>query len=86
LVRRLLPPARQGLVDAGVAAEEAEELLAVIEARTDTGQTGAAWQRQALAALQERLGRDRALAAMLERYLEHQAGGAPVHTWPLPGA
>jgi hypothetical protein len=84
LVRQLMPAARQGLVGAGVAAEEADGLLAVIEARTATGQTGAAWQRQALAALERRLGRDQALGAMLEHYLEHQQTGDPVHTWTLP--
>ena len=56
-----------------------------IEARTGTGQTGAAWQRQALTALEPRLGRRRALTAVLERYLDHQRTGHPVHTWPLPG-
>jgi hypothetical protein len=55
----------------------------VIEARVTTAQTGAAWQRWTLAALEPRLGRDRALAAMLERYLELQAAGDPVHTWPV---
>ena len=64
---------------------EAGPLLAVIEARTVTGQTGAAWQRQALTALEPRLGRRQALTAMLERYLDHQHTGHPVHTWPLPG-
>jgi hypothetical protein len=85
LVRELLPTAHQGLVDAGVDPEEAGSLLAVIEARTVTGQTGAAWQRQALAALEPHLGRRRALATMLEHYLDHQRTGDPVHTWPLPG-
>jgi hypothetical protein len=85
LVRRLLPTAAKGLVEAGVDPEEAGPLLAVIEARAETGQTGAAWQRQALAALERRLGRRRALAEMLERYLGHQRTGEPVHTWPLPG-
>jgi gamma-glutamyl:cysteine ligase YbdK (ATP-grasp superfamily) len=86
LIRRLLPGARQGLVDAGVLAEEADALLEVVEARTASGQTGAAWQRQALAALEPRLAPDRALAAMLEHYLEHQLEGTPVHTWPVPHA
>jgi gamma-glutamyl:cysteine ligase YbdK (ATP-grasp superfamily) len=86
LVRQLLPAARRGLVDAGVAAAEADQLLAVVEARAASGRTGAAWQREALAALERRLGRDRALAAMLERYLELQRGGDPVHTWPVPAA
>jgi gamma-glutamyl:cysteine ligase YbdK (ATP-grasp superfamily) len=84
LVPRLLPTARQGLEDAGVAAEEVDQLLAVVEARVAAGQTGAAWQRRALAALEPRLGRERGLTAMLERYLAHQRTGEPVHTWPLP--
>ena len=86
LVRRLLPVARQGLEDGGVEREEAGGLLAVIEARAAIGQTGAAWQRRTLAALEPRLGRERALAAMLERYLEHQQTGEPVHTWPVPAS
>ena len=65
-------------------AAEAEELFSVIQARAATGQTGAAWQRLALAALEPTLGREQALAAMLERYLELQRTGDPVHTWPLP--
>jgi hypothetical protein len=58
----------------------------VIEARAANGQTGAAWQRLALAALEPTLGREQGLAAMLEQYLEHQRTGEPVHTWPLPQA
>lgn len=83
LVPRLLPAARQGLVGAGVAAAEADRLLGVIAARVATGQTGAVWQRRTLAALEPRLGRERALAAMLERYLERAATDQPVHTWPV---
>ncbi|HWD44571.1 MAG TPA: glutamate--cysteine ligase [Actinomycetota bacterium] len=86
LVRHLLPTARQGLEDAGVLPEEVGELLSVIQARAASGQTGAAWQRLALAALEPKLGREQALAAILERYLEHQRTGKPVHTWPLPQA
>ena len=46
---------------------------------SSSGSRSACW----LAALEPRLGRDRALAAMLERYLEHQAAGQPVRTWPV---
>jgi hypothetical protein len=35
-----------------------------------------------LAALEPRLGRERALAATLERYLEYAATDQPVHFWP----
>jgi hypothetical protein len=77
--------ARKGLEDAGVLPDEAGQLLSVIEARAASGQTGAAWQRLALANLEgSGLGRRDALAAMLERYLHHQRVGDPVHTWPVP--
>jgi hypothetical protein len=85
LIQRLLPAAHQGLKDAGVSPEEVDEFLAVIQARAATGQTGAVWQRRTLAALEPQLGREQALAAMLERYLELQGTNVPVHTWPVPG-
>jgi len=55
----------------------------VIAARVRTGQSGAVWQRRMLAALEPRLGRERALAAMLDRYLQCAATDQPVHTWPI---
>jgi gamma-glutamyl:cysteine ligase YbdK (ATP-grasp superfamily) len=81
LVAELLPAARQGLVGAGVAAAEADRLLEVIGARTATGQTGAVWQRSALAAAGRGRTREQALAVMLEAYLSRAATGQPVHTW-----
>jgi gamma-glutamyl:cysteine ligase YbdK (ATP-grasp superfamily) len=83
LVRRLVPEARRALVHVGVAGDEVEGLLGVIEARAASGQTGAVWQRRTVAALEPELGRDGALAAMLERYLELSERGQPVHSWPV---
>jgi hypothetical protein len=83
LVAEVLPAARQGLVEAGVAAEEADRLLGVISGRAASGQTGSAWQRATLAAAERHVGRDRATAVMLDRYLECAASGQPVHTWPV---
>jgi hypothetical protein len=82
LVPQLLPAARQGLLSAGVAAPEADHLLGVIGARVASGQTGAAWQRVALATAERGRDRERALAVMLEGYLSRAATGQPVHTWP----
>jgi gamma-glutamyl:cysteine ligase YbdK (ATP-grasp superfamily) len=82
LVTELLSAARQGLVDAGVAAGEADRLLEVIGARAANGQTGAAWQRAALTAAERGRSREQALAVMLEAYLSRAATGQPVHTWP----
>ncbi len=81
LVAEVLPPARKGLIGVDVAAQEAEHLLAVIAARVSSGQTGAVWQRRTLATLEPQLGRERARAAMLERYLQYAATDQPVHTW-----
>lgn len=85
LAAELVPAARQGLVEAGVAKEEADWLLDVISSRIATGQTGAAWQRATLAAAEQCHDRRRALAIMLDRYLQHSATGQPVHTWPVGG-
>lgn len=85
LAAELVPAARQGLVQAGVAAEETDWLLDVISARIATGQTGAAWQRATLAAAEQCHDRRGALAIMLDRYLQHSATGQPVHTWPVGG-
>jgi len=84
LVSRLLPLARTGLVKAGVDAAEADAMLGIIERRVALRRTGARWQRQTLAFLETSgLPRPDALAAMLERYLQHAASGEPVHTWPV---
>jgi gamma-glutamyl:cysteine ligase YbdK (ATP-grasp superfamily) len=83
LVAELVPAARQGLLDAGVDAAEADGLLEVMSARVASGQTGAAWQRATLAAVGRRHDRERALAVMLDRYLQYADTGLPVHTWPV---
>ncbi len=85
LVPELLPAARHGLVSAGVAEAEADHLLGVIGARVASGQTGAGWQRAALAAAEPGRSREHALRVMLDRYLACAATGQPVHTWPVPG-
>jgi gamma-glutamyl:cysteine ligase YbdK (ATP-grasp superfamily) len=84
LVAELVPTAREGLLQAGVAAAEADTLLDVISARAASGQTGAAWQRATLAAAERRHDRERALAVMFDRYLRCADTGLPVHTWPVP--
>jgi hypothetical protein len=83
LAGRLLPEAGQALEAAGVDGGEAARLLAVVGERLAAGQTGSVWQRRSLEVLQPRLGRDRALHQLLERYLELSAADRPVHTWPV---
>jgi len=85
LVTRLLPVAHQGLVEAGVAVEEADDLLSVIRARCDTNTTGASWQRHAHIVLEARVGsRAEAMHRLVDAYEANVVTGQPVHLWPLP--
>lgn len=86
LVARLLPLARQGLVEAGVEAAEADARLAVVAARLPQGRTGARWQLDGLAALErggEGMPRTAAVAALLARYARLAEEGIPVAAWPI---
>lgn len=77
-----LPLAARGLADFGLAQDEIDRYLGIIEARVRTGQTGSAWQ---LARLARSAGADQgsAATAMLADYLENQRSAAPVHEWNL---
>ncbi len=75
LLERLIPAAREGLADFGV--RDSRNYLDVIAARVRARQTGAIWQRKALAA------RDGDVFAMMAAYCEGQRSGAPVHEWDV---
>src|SRR5215469_1070361 len=75
LVTDLIPAARQGLLQADVDAQEADELLNVISERASSGQTGSAWQRATLAVAMRRYGPDYAFAYLLSRYMQCAATG-----------
>jgi gamma-glutamyl:cysteine ligase YbdK (ATP-grasp superfamily) len=84
VVRHLLPLAREGLRRWDVNQESADRLLGIIEQRCLTGQTGAAWQIDTVAALTRRgADRQQALSLMTERYIEHMHTNTPVHAWPV---
>ena len=77
LLQQLLPQARSGLESLEIDRNDIERYLGVIEARLQSGQTGAAWQRAWVA----RHGDD--MAAMTAAYLARQDAGRPVHAWDL---
>ncbi|MBE2259788.1 MAG: glutamate--cysteine ligase [Candidatus Accumulibacter sp.] len=76
LLRELLPLARDGLLELGLAAADIERYLAVVAARVGSRQNGAAWQLAHYARHQDffRLAAD---------YLAHQSRLTPVHEWPI---
>jgi hypothetical protein len=85
VLRRLLPDAHAGLEAAGVAADDRDRLLGVIERRCVTMQTGASWQAATFHRLLGRgVERAEALRQMTVLYREHMHANEPVHDWPLP--
>jgi SOS response regulatory protein OraA/RecX len=78
-----LPIAERGLREAGVDAEEVSALLGLLANRLERHQTGAVWQRRALARFEEGQPRAEALRALVERYLVLSGSGMPVHAWPV---
>src|SRR6202044_3898725 len=85
ILRRLLPLAREGLANWGVAQESSDRLLGIIEQRCLTGQTGAAWQIATVNELAGRHNLDRAeaLRQMTLAYIERMHSNDPVHTWTV---
>lgn len=77
LLDELLPAAHVGLTSFGVNEDDRALFLGIIDARVRSGQTGAAWQRQAM----NRRGGD--IWQMMAAYCEGQRSGVPVHEWPV---
>src|SRR6476646_9642498 len=80
VLRRLLPMAREGLASWGVAAEESDRLLGIIEQRCLTGVNGAEWFVRRMADRSD-MERYDALRATLLDYREGMHTNEPVHTW-----
>lgn len=77
LTNHLLPYARSGLATLAIDDTDIENLLGVIQARVESGQNGANWQRNYLyhhkCSMQE----------MTEAYIENQQSFRPVHEWSV---
>jgi len=75
LIDHLLPSARSGLAGLAIDNSDIENFLGVIQARIESGQNGASWQRKYLyhnkCSLQE----------MTEVYIKNQQSLKPVHEW-----
>ncbi|GGD52543.1 glutamate-cysteine ligase family protein [Lacimicrobium alkaliphilum] len=83
VLRFLLPEAARGLAKLGVAAEESNRLLTVIEKRLDTGITGSSWQLKRLEQHLESCDQQKALHRMLEDYQRLSLSGEAVANWSL---
>ncbi len=77
LLKELLPNALLGLLQLGIDRGDAQQYLAVIRQRVESGQNGSEWQRRFIAAH----GSD--FRTMTNSYLTNQKSGRPVHEWNL---
>jgi gamma-glutamyl:cysteine ligase YbdK (ATP-grasp superfamily) len=80
VLRRLLPMAHEGLASWGVAADERDRFLGIIEQRCLTGVNGAEWF---VAGMHRRADEETfdALRATLLEYRERMHTNEPAHTW-----
>lgn len=83
LLDRLLPLARQGLVDLGIAEHDIDRYLGIIEQRVATGQTGASWLVRSDQALRDCAPRAACLSSITWTLADRAASDLPVHEWPL---
>ncbi|MEM0910890.1 MAG: glutamate-cysteine ligase family protein [Pseudomonadota bacterium] len=82
LILQMIPIAFEGLVSLGVNKDEASYYLNIIEQRVIRMQNGAYWQLNQLDTLEKKgLGREHALASMMEAYLSNMRADTPVSEW-----
>lgn len=77
ILEQLLPQARKGLEALAIEPPEIDHYLRIVEARAESGRTGANWQKQVYRAS----GHD--LKTLTEKYFERQQDKIPVHEWAL---
>lgn len=83
ILRELLPVARFGLRNAGIASQDIDRYLGTIEERVRRERTGSQWALQSLAAMRDHGSREACHRCLTGAMVENQKSGDPVHLWPL---
>ena len=85
VLAHLLPLAARGLSRWGVAADDSDRLLSIIEQRCLLRQNGASWQVASVRRIQDGglADRDEALRLMTQDYIGRMNSQEPVHSWPI---
>lgn len=81
IVEEVLPMAREGLASAGVASEDIDRYLGVIEERVITGNTGARWMIRSLQSMKGHGTKSERLTALTAGLIARDKSGEPCHTW-----
>ncbi|MHC4377137.1 MAG: CBS domain-containing protein [Planctomycetota bacterium] len=83
LMQRLLPLAREGLVEQGVSETDIDHYLGLVDRRVSLGRTGSQWVLDSLAAMGEAGRRDEGFRCVTRAMVERQKEGRPVCEWAL---
>ncbi|HSD45288.1 MAG TPA: CBS domain-containing protein [Pyrinomonadaceae bacterium] len=83
ILEQLLPMAREGLCNAGVAGEDIDKYLGIIEQRAQSRQTGARWISKSLAAMDDLTPKDARHRQLTSTMLANQKTGEPIHHWSV---
>lgn len=78
-----LPLARSGLAGAGVASDDIDKYLGIIQERVESGMTGARWILRSLAGMKGHGTRAEQLSAVTAGAISRQKTGRPCHAWDL---
>jgi len=81
ILKELIPLAREGLTANGVATEDIDTYLGVIQERVETRMTGATWLEKSLVELGSDGTKSERLAALTAATSHYQQLGLPVHEW-----
>ena len=84
ILHELLPLARAGLKATGIADDDIDKYLGVIEQRVDSRMTGARWLERSLLSLGGSGTKGERLAALTEATARFQQSGLPGHRWGEP--
>lgn len=77
----MLLVANDGLSSLGVASEERDQYLNIIQKRLSTGVTGGAWAKNTLRHLRKSMPNEQACKKLLEIYYANQLEGHPISEW-----
>ena len=83
LREELIPMARRGLVQHGIAKADVDRYLGVIEDRVKAGTTGSTWALRSLEGMGDEGSTDQRMRALVDCAIAKQRTGEPVHKWDL---
>lgn len=86
IVNELLPLAQKGLRSRGIAEQDIDRYLGVIEERAKAQQTGARWLLKSFTKLKDEVKQDECLTVITSEMIKNQMSEKPVHLWELPNA